>query len=52
VAHSNRCDFGCSIGELCVVFKRPTKICVILGAILVNGVMYLSGPLKWLGFCM
>jgi hypothetical protein len=34
------------------VFKWPTQMVVILDAILVNQVEYLSGPLKWLGFCM
>jgi len=35
------------MGEILgVVFKWPTKIGVILDAILVNRVVYLSGPLK------
>jgi hypothetical protein len=48
VAHSNQWDVGYSIGKLGVVFKWPTKIGVILGAILVNWVAYLSGPLDWM----
>ncbi len=39
------------MGEILgVVFKWPTKIGVILDAILVNRVVYLSGPLKWVQF--
>jgi hypothetical protein len=36
VAHSNVWDFGCDIGELAGVFKWPTKMGDILGAIWVN----------------
>jgi len=50
VANSNGCDFQCNIGELCGVFKLPTKMGDILGAILVNCVGYLRGPLKWVQF--
>ena len=50
VAQSNGCDFGCYIGALWGVFKRPAKIRAILGTILVNHVWYLSGPLKWVQY--
>ena len=36
MAQSNGCDFGCYIGELWGVFKRPAKIRAILGTILVS----------------
>jgi hypothetical protein len=50
VAHSNRCNFRCNIDELGGVIQWPTHIGVILGAILVNQVGCLSGPLEWVQF--
>ena len=49
MAHSNGQDFRCNIGELDGVFQWPTKMCGIYGAIFVNWVGYLSGPLKCVG---
>ena len=48
MAHSSGQDFQCNIGESDGVFKSPTQVFDILGAILVNPVGYLSGPLKGL----
>jgi hypothetical protein len=50
VAHSNGCNFWWDIDELGGVFKWPTQVVDILGAILGNQVGYLSGPLKWWTF--
>jgi len=50
VGHSNGCNFGCDIGELCGVFKWPTTMGEILVAIWVNWVGCLSGPLKWVRY--
>ena len=50
MAHSSGQDFGCNSGESGGVFKWPTQVIEILGAILVSQVGYLSGPLKWLRF--
>jgi len=50
VGHSNGCNFGCDIGELCGVFKWPTTMDEILVAIWVNWVGCLSGPLKWVRY--
>jgi hypothetical protein len=50
VAHSNGWDFWCNIGESGGVIMWPTKMGGILGAILVNRVGYLSGPLQWESF--
>ena len=43
-------DFRCDIGDSGGVFKWTTQVAEILGAILVNLVGYLSGPLKLLRF--
>jgi hypothetical protein len=50
VAHSSGSHFGCNIGEPGGVFQWPTQVVVILSAILVNWVGYLSGPPKGLTF--
>ena len=49
MAHSNGCNFRCNIDELGGVIQWPTHIGVILGAILVNQVGCLSGPLTQIG---
>jgi len=43
VVHSQRWDCGCNVGKSDGVFKWPTKMGVILSAILMNWVGYLSG---------
>jgi hypothetical protein len=44
MAHSRGEHFRCNIGESGGVFKWPTQVVEILGAILVNPVGYFSGP--------
>ena len=44
MAHSRGEDFRCNVGESGGVFKWPTQVVEILGAILVNPVGYFSGP--------
>jgi hypothetical protein len=39
-----------NIDELGGMFQWPTQVVELLGAILVNQVGYLSGPLKWWTF--
>jgi hypothetical protein len=39
-----------NIDELGGMFQWPTQVVELLGAMLVNQVGYLSGPLKWLTF--
>jgi len=50
MANQSAEDFGCNISEFGWVFKWPTQVVKILGAIVVNQVGYLSGPLKSLRF--
>jgi len=50
MANQSAGDFGCNISEFGWVFKWPTQVVKILGAIVVNQVGYLSGPLKSLRF--
>ena len=50
MANSSAEDFGCNISEFSWVFKSPTQVFDILGAILVNPVGYLRAPLKCLTF--
>jgi len=47
---TKRGDFGCDIGKLDGVFK--CEVGEILCATRVNQVGYLSGLLKWVGFCL
>ena len=49
MAHSNGCELGCNSGELDGGLYWPSQLGGRLGAILVNPIGYLSGPLEWVG---
>jgi hypothetical protein len=50
MANSSAEDFGCNISEFSWVFKWPTQVVKIFGAILMSLMGYLRAPLKCLTF--